>query len=318
MTTTFPRKSSSSNSVDIPVIVLVGPTASGKTALSIHLAKKYGGEVISADSRQVFKGLDIGTGKVTLAETEGIPHYCIDIVAPTETYSANRFIEDAGTAIEAIHAKGKIPIVAGGTGFYIDALFGRITLGSAPANHALRDELETKSTEELFLILADRNPVRAAAIQTKHEEKNRVRLIRAIEIASSELPAAVPQERNTQYVPLWIGVTHPRDTLRERINYRLRERIQAGMFDEMRRLHEGGLSYERMHALGLEYRYGALVLQGTLSEAGAETTLQQKIWQYARRQTAYWKRNTEIKWFSPADIDTIHDSISTLLQKEQR
>ncbi|MFM2414883.1 MAG: tRNA delta(2)-isopentenylpyrophosphate transferase, tRNA dimethylallyltransferase [Candidatus Parcubacteria bacterium] len=305
-----------SNTISTPVIIIVGPTSSGKTSLAISLAKKYDGEVISADSRQVYKGLNIGTGKVTTAETEGIPHHLLDIVDAEETYTADTFVRDATRAITISAEQGKVPIIAGGTGFYIDALLGRITLGAAPADPSLRAELSKISTDALLSILQECNPKRADAIVQKHETQNRVRIIRAIEIArnTGEKSVVHASSNNPLLSPLWIGISHTREALRERINQRLRERINEGMFKEIEQLHEQGLSWERMHELGLEYRYGSQYVRGELTLDEVETILQNKIWQYARRQMTYWKRNTDIHWFPLSRQEDIDTTVRTFLE----
>lgn len=297
------------------VIVIVGPTASGKTALSIQLAKQYNGEVISADSRQVYIGLTIGTGKVTEEEMQGVRHHLLDVADPRTVFSADAFLHLASEALHDCYTRGVTPIIAGGTGFYIDALLGRTALGKAPADPTLRASLALYTTEELCELLGTLDARRYADIVAKHEVKNRVRLIRAIEIAKG-VEKSTHDAPTQQYDALFIGVTHPRDVLKERINTRLRERIAAGMFEEMGHLHERGLSWERMHELGLEYRYGAQFLQGELSIENVEKILQHKIWQYARRQLTYFKRNSDIRWFAPHD-ESISKYCATFLKNAQ-
>lgn len=295
------------------IVVIVGPTASGKTALSIHLAKRYSGEVISADSRQVYTGLDIGTGKVTKTEMGSIRHHVLDILPPQKVFSADAFVHHAVLAIESIARRNHLPIIAGGTGFYIDALLGRVVLGDVPANASLRQKLAGYTTEKLCALLSKKNMARYLELKQKNELNNRVRLIRAIEIASGAKITYKTDVVLPQYDALIIGVTHPRDTLRERINARLAARIKRGMFKEMERLHARGLSWKRMRELGLEYRYGAEYLTGSLTRLEVETILQQKIWQYARRQLTYWKRNQNIQWFHPSEIQKIDRLVKTFL-----
>jgi tRNA dimethylallyltransferase len=297
------------------VVVIVGPTASGKTALAVELSRTHDGEVISADSRQVYTGLNIGTGKVTRSEMKGVRHHLLDVANPRSVFSADMFVQKASTAIEQIYSRKHLPILAGGTGFYIDALMGRVALGAAPANPKLRSTLATHATAALWKLLQQKDPRRYADIVQKGELNNRVRLIRAIEIASAPAHTPAPTQTNTQrYNVLYIGVTHPRDVLRKRINIRLAARIKRGMFLEMKRLHTKGLSWKRMRELGLEYRYGAEYLTGSLKRDEVETILQQKIWQYARRQATYWKRNTEIHWFHPSETKKISALVKNFLE----
>lgn len=278
------------------ILVILGPTASGKSAYAVKLAKKIGGEVISADSRQVYKGLDIGTGKITKIEMQGIPHHLLDVVSPKKIYTVNTFVIDGRRAIADIIARGKVPIICGGSGFYIDALLGRIAVPRVPPNPTLRKTLETKSTSQLFAILKKLDARRARDI----DAKNPVRLIRAIEIAKTlgHVPRSNPEP--LPYTVEWIGIQTPDDTLRARIKKRLHARMKAGMLAEARRLHRAGLSFKRMHALGLEYRYLALFLQGKLSKAEMLLQLEKEIWQYSRRQMTYWRRNTDIMWTKPS------------------
>lgn len=294
------------------IFVIVGPTASGKTALSIELAKKFDGEVISADSRQVYKGLDIGTGKVTKKEMAGIPHHLLDVVSPKKVFNANDFVLAGHEAIEDILKRGKVPIICGGTGFYIDALFGRVTLPNIPPNPRLRERLAKKSATELFALLKLKDPRRAKNI----DRHNPVRLIRALEIVAKlgKVPAlpksrAVPLHNSNTFTPhdrgsqtyqlIWIGIKPDDATLRAKIQTRLLQRMKAGMVKEARTLHARGLSYKRMDQLGLEYRYLALFLQKKLTKKEMLEQLEHKIWDYAQRQMRYWKRNREIQWFVP-------------------
>src|SRR3989344_2993718 len=160
------------------VLIIVGPTSSGKSALAVELARRFNGEVISADSRQVYKGLDIGTGKVTKREMRGVRHHLLDVASPKRVFTAHDFAERARAAIEDIASRGKLPVIAGGAGFYIDAFVGRIVLPEAPANAALRARLETKTAARLFALLKKKDPRRAKTI----EPRNKRRLIRALEI----------------------------------------------------------------------------------------------------------------------------------------
>ena len=187
------------------IIVILGPTASGKTALSIALAKKYGGEVISADSRQVYRGLDIGTEKVTKKEMRGVPHHCIDIASPRQAFSVTQWRKHAQKAIDRIVHNENIPIVAGGTGQYIDALVYNTVFPAVKPNYTLRRELEKKTCAELLKQLQQLNPVRATNI----ERENPRRLIRAIEIATALGGVPSLRKKEAQYDVIWIGIEIP-------------------------------------------------------------------------------------------------------------
>ena len=292
------------------VIAIVGPTSSGKSALGIFLAKKFSGEVVSADSRQVYKGLDIGTGKVTESEMQGVPHHLLDVVSPKKQFSVDDFVKKASKVMQ----KKDLPIVVGGTGFYVDTLLGRMTFPSVPPNPALRARLETKNVEELYNMLKKKDPARAKTIEPKHKR----RIIRAIEIAQHQLrqttraralqgarpsltlasSSLAPQS----YETLWLGLSPAPAKLKQNIHKRLTARLKQGMVAEAKRLHNppvgGGLSYKRMEELGLEYRYLARLLQNKISKQEFEAQLEREINKYAKRQHRWFKRNKEIHWIS--------------------
>lgn len=277
------------------VIAIVGPTAAGKTAVSIALAKAVTGEVVSADSRQVYCGLDIGTGKITPEEMDGVPHHLLDVADPNETFTAARYVDLARAAIADIAARSHVPIVVGGTGLYVDALLGRVSLANVEPNPELRQQLADNSLQELREKLQRLDPERYATIDTK----NRRRLERAIEISSSEVPPE-PYTPNTEhYSVLWLGIALPREELNEKIHTRLIARMDAGMLEEAKQLYTNGLSYERMEELGLEYRYLARYLGGKLTYDEMLRELEQEIRKYAKRQMTWFKRNKDIRWFAP-------------------
>ena len=279
------------------IMVIVGPTASGKTSLSIKLAKQHNGEVISADSRQVYRGLNLGTGKVTAEEMEGVPHHLLDIVDPKEIYTAADFVRDGRATITDILSRGKLPIIVGGTFFYTDALLGRIVTPEVPPNPTLRAELEKLSAEQLFSKLEAVDPVRADEI----DRHNPRRLVRALEIADAL--GSVPQlPAEELYDAQILGIKIDQETLHKNIHNRLQARFDAGMIDEVKALYEHGLSYERMEDLGLEYRYIARYLKGELSYEDMVTTLETKIRQFAKRQMTWLKRDKSIEWISDPKV----------------
>lgn len=274
------------------LIAVVGPTASGKSTLAVFLAKKLGGEVISADSRQVYKGLDIGTGKITPEEMEGVAHHLLDVAEPKDQYTVTDFKRDAERAISEIWGRNNIPLICGGTGLYIDTLLFNLTIPEVPPNAALRRELESKTTSELFKLLQEKDPERAETI----DPHNPRRLVRALEIieAIGKVPPA--SSGDSPYKPLWIGLNPPKEELRGKIHKRLETRLASGMLEEAKRLHKEGLSYERMEELGLEYRYLARHLQGGLSYEEMGKELENAICDYASRQLTWFKRNKAIHW----------------------
>lgn len=276
------------------VIAVVGPTASGKSALGIYLAQKLRGEVISADSRQVYKGLDIGTGKVTKKEMAGVPHHLLDVASPKRQFTVDHFVRLAEKAIKImIYHKNSLPVVVGGTGLYADMLLGRMAYAAVPPNPTLRKTLSKKTPAQLFAQLKKLDPRRAATIEPHHQR----RLIRAIEIAKAvgKSPVAAP---DGQYEVLWLGLSPAPETLRKNIRARLRARIKSGMISEAKRLHKGGLSYRRMEELGLEYRSLSRLLQDKTSKQEFEAELERAIGQYAKRQMRWFKRNKDIRWVS--------------------
>jgi tRNA dimethylallyltransferase len=297
------------------IIVVVGPTASGKSELAVKLAKKFNGEIISADSRQVYKGLDIGTGKITNREMKGIPHHLLNVISPRGKFSVHDFIVRARKTIDDIVTRGKIPIIAGGTGFYIDAFVGRTIIPNIPADISLRKKLEMKTSAQLLTILQKKNPKRANEIIKKNEQNNKRRIIRAIEVATklTECPR-VTLGHSLKYDVFWIGIEVDRKKLREKIHERLIERLRRGMVDEAKNLHAHGLSYKRMEDLGLEYRYLARFLRKKISKDEMIEQLSAKIWQYARRQMTYWRRNINIHWFAPKQMAKAEQLVSSFLK----
>ena len=290
------------------VIVIVGPTASGKTALAVEVARAVGGEVISADSRQVYRGLDIGTGKVTKREMKGVPHHLIDVASPSRVFTADDFVKQGRKAITAIVKRGNVPIIAGGTGFYIDALLGNITLPNVPPNPSLRKKLATLSAPELFALLKEKDPRRAEDI----DEHNPVRLIRALEIAEAVGASPAPRTESL-YEVLWLGIDVPKEVLNEKIVKRLVARMKRGMKSEAMHLHAEGLSWRRMEELGLEYRYLARLIQGTLTKEAFMEELATEIRRYAKRQRMYWRRNKDIHWFTPEKLGEVEGAVRGFL-----
>ncbi len=292
------------------VLVILGPTATGKSDLAVRLAQKFNGEIISADSRQVYKGLDIGTGKITKEEMGGIPHHLLDVADPKETFTVAEFIKLASNALRYIIVKNKLPIVVGGTGFYIDTLAGLISLPEVPPNPILRAELEQKSLEDLFLELKQKDFERAKTI----DSKNKVRLIRALEIIDSfgKVPRFGSSASKSHYNFIFIGLKSDQKELEEKIYTRLIKRL-PGMLEEAKRLVSGGLSFKRMENLGLEYKYLALYLQDILTKEEMVAELFTEIKKYSKRQIQWFKRNPKITWFDSNDQKEIEIFIEKAL-----
>lgn len=279
-------------------IVILGPTASGKTELSIELAKKINGEIISADSRQVYKGLNIGTGKVTKKEMGKIPHHLLDVANPKTKFSVARYQKLANQKIKEILARGKTPIIVGGTGFYIQAIVDNLVLPEVAPNRELRAKLKTKTATELFEILKKLDPARARDI----DRHNPARLVRAIEIAKAL--GQVPKLKKGTKSPcnfIQIGLNIEPEKLAGKIHRRLLARLKQGLIAEVKNLHQQGLSWKRMEELGLEYRYLARFLQGKINRDQALKELEQEINRYAKRQMTWFKKDKNIIWFDPTD-----------------
>ncbi|MBD3359662.1 MAG: tRNA (adenosine(37)-N6)-dimethylallyltransferase MiaA [Candidatus Buchananbacteria bacterium] len=273
------------------LLVVVGPTSSGKTSLSIKLAKDFNGEVISADSRQVYKGMDIGTGKITKKEMQGIKHYLLDVVSPKTDYNVNKFVQDASKAIKQINKKNKLPIICGGTMFWVDALLYGLPETTKPDSQ-LRKKLDQLNTKQLFNKLKKLDPQRAANI----DAYNKRRLIRALEIII-KTGQPVPQYiKKKQYDVLKIGVKRSKDELKERMHDRLLARIRQGMIAEVKRLHEQGVAWQRLEYFGLEYRWITRYLRGLITKDEMLERLELEINHYAKRQMTWFKKDNEIIW----------------------
>ena len=279
--------------IKLKVVVILGQTATGKSDLAVKIAKKVGGEVISADSRQVYRGLNLGTGKITKKEMCGVPHFLLDVANAKKKFTVAQYKKLADKKIKEIISRGKIPIICGGTGFYIDAVVNGIIFPEVPPNNKLRKILDKKTASQLFEILKKLDKVRAKNI----DSKNKVRLIRAIEITKALGKVPKISVSKPEYNFLKIGLYLPSEILKRKIEKRLLIRIKFGMLKEIKNLHKNGLSWKRMEELGLEYRYVAFYLQNKITKEKMLKKLNSEICKYAKRQMTYFKRDKEIKWF---------------------
>lgn len=273
------------------LVAIVGPTASGKSGLAVRLARTFNGEVISADSRQVYRDLDLGTGKVTRRDMRGVPHHLLDVADPRRQFSVAEFQRRAERAMHAIANRGHLPIIVGGSTFWIDALVHGLAIPAVPPNRTLRNRLAKKRPDELLAILTRLDPRRAKTV----EPKNPRRLIRAIEIARA-IGQTPKVKWRTPYRTLWIGLNPPPAVLKKRIRRRLNERIRRGMVAEAKRLRRAGLPWKRFYELGLEYRFLADHLRNNLTREEMIDGLERAIQRYARRQLAWLRKNTSIRW----------------------
>jgi len=273
------------------LVVILGPTASGKTDLSIRLAKKFNGEIISADSRQVYKGMNIGTGKITKKEMKGIPHYLLDVASPSKKFSVAQYQKLALKNIDKVSKKSKIPFLVGGSPFYIYSVLEAWTFPKLNPDWNLRKKLEKKSCEELFKTLKKIDLKRSKNI----DKKNKRRLVRAIEIAK-KLGKVPLLKKEIRFDSLIIGIKKPKQEIKELIEKRLYKRLKHGMIEEVRALREQGVSWKRLENFGLEYKWIALYLQKKIDHVGMVHLLQKDIEHFAKRQMTWFKKDKNIKW----------------------
>ena len=273
------------------LVVVLGTTACGKSGLGVELAKRFNGEIVSADSRQVYTGLDLGTGKVTEEEMEGIPHHMLDVVAPNQPYSVADFQTGAYAAIDDIIARRKTPFLVGGSGLYVRAVTEGFAFADVTPDPALRAELEEKTAEELYAILREKTGVTLS----NGEEHNHQRLVRSVEKALAE--GWEPPQAKPRYRCLLLGVNFPRETVCRRIDDRLQARIDAGMIQEVANLRAAGATDQFLDGLGLEYRYILRFLKGELSSLEElKDELGRAIKRFAKRQVQWFNRDRDVLW----------------------
>lgn len=290
------------------IIIILGPTASGKSNLAIWIAQKYNGEIISADSRQVYCGMDLGTGKIArdkkqdtgnknLFISEGIIHHLIDIVSPRKEYNVSHFKKDAEILIKDILSREKLPIVCGGTGFWISALTNNRIFPKVKPNKKLRNKLTKKSVEQLFSMLKKLDPERAKNI----DAKNKVRLIRAIEIC--KVIGKVPKNsekstaNNEQYNFLQIGIDIPKEKLHQNIKNRLEKRFKAGLIKEVENLRKiYKLNWKKIQSFGLAYYWIPIYFKEKISKQELFDKVYQSEKDYTKRQMTWFKKDKMIRW----------------------
>ena len=303
--------------IDHDLLVILGPTATGKTELAVKLADKLNGEVISADSRQVYRGMDIGTGK-DLAEYQlknnKIPYHLIDIVNPMQEYSVFQFQEDVQKIFSEIKERQKLPILSGGTGFYIKAVLMDFHLPDVAPDKKIRYELENCELEDLIFKLESLVPdIPKKSLETKR------RVIRAIEVAiNKEKDANTQLSRKLNFKihnPLVLGVKYPRSIIRERITNRLHDRLRQGMIEEVEKLLDQGITHERLERLGLEYRFISLYLDGQIALEEMIEKLNTAIHQFAKRQMTFFrnieKNGIRIHWIPEGNLKDALDLIQS-------
>lgn len=278
------------------ILILLGPTASGKTKLAVQLARSLNAEIISADSRQVYRGMDIGTGK-DIQEYEDVPYRLIDIVNPGEQYNVSRFLVDFEQAYAQIKAKGKQVIVCGGTGFYIQALLASQPYSQIPTDVIWREQFERKTKTEIETYLGDYTVPEGYLI----DYSSKKRMVRALEVLrwlsdpTHVLPASQPV-----YTATILGLDPTVEIRRERISQRLLQRLEQGMVEEVEKLLDQGITYEQLGYYGLEYKYISYYLQNKLTYEAFVTKLETEIHRYAKRQMTYFRKmekdGVDIQW----------------------
>ena len=272
------------------LIVIEGTNASGKSSLGVELAARFGGEIVSADSRQVYRRLNLGSGKITAEEMKGVPHHLLDVRNPGEFFSMADFQRLAYEAIDGILQRGHVPFLVGGTGLYVDAVADGYELSEKAPDHGLRAYLETFETPELYGMLKQKLP------DTDIDPRNRHRVMRALE--RLEADDWHPAAKTPRYELLKLGVTWPREILKQRIDERLEKRLQEGMVDEVKALLDEGISEEFMIKLGLEYKYLTWYLTGKIGYEQMKEELGNAIKKFAKRQMTWFRRDPRIHWLN--------------------
>lgn len=286
----------------IPLIVIAGPTASGKTALSVEIAKAVGGEIVSADSMQIYKYMNIGTAKPTESEKQGIPHHMMDFLEPSVNFSVADYCEMAGKIIGDIDERGKIPVIVGGTGLYIDSLVNGVDFGEEQGDAKVREEMmslaEKEGNEAVHKILEEIDPETAA----KYHPNNLRRIIRAIEVYKTQGKTVSEKEKEEKISPYDVAyfcIDWDRSVLYDRINRRVDIMVKDGLIDEVKGLLERDIDPKvtAMQSIGYKEFYGYIKGEMTLDEA--LDIVKQSSRRYAKRQLTWFRRNANIHWLSP-------------------
>lgn len=301
-----------------PLIVVLGPTATGKTKLAVQIANKYSGEIISADSRQVYRGMDIGTGK-DINEYEisnkQIPYYLIDIISPEVDYSVYHFQKDFYFSYNQIIMNNSIPILCGGTGLYIESILLNYEMTEVNPDYKLRDELQNKSHEKLIEILKSLNK----ELHNKTDISSKKRTIRSIEIAKNKKNEGNIIENKKEFDYCIIGISPEREVVRKRITNRLKFRLNNGLIEEVESLLTDGLPRERLDYFGLEYKFIGQFLNGSLNKNDMFQKLNTSIHQFSKRQMTFFrrmeKRGIKINWIKNAEIDSAQKTLSNYFQE---
>lgn len=297
------------------MITILGPTASGKTPVAAHLAAEIGGEIISADSRQVYRRMDIGTGK-DLADYGKVPYHLIDICEPGTKYNLFEYQQDFFDAYQNIQSRGAVPILCGGTGLYIEAVLKGYKLSPVPQNPVLRSSLEGKSLDELTKMLVELKARNGSHMHNKTDVDSCQRAIRAIEIETYNLEHPMPRRELPPVESLIVGIDIDRELRRQKITRRLKARLDEGMIDEVKRLLDEGIPAEDLIYYGLEYKFVTEYLTGKSSYDEMFQRLEIAIHQFAKRQMT-WFRGMERRGFKINWIDAtlpMENKVATIIQ----
>jgi tRNA dimethylallyltransferase len=290
------------------LVVILGPTSSGKSSLAINLARKFKGEIVSADSRQVYKGMDLGTGKITKQEQKRVPHYLLDVANPKKQFSVAEYKPLAEKAIQKVQTKNKLPFLVGGTPFWIYAVIDDLQIPQVAPNIKLRNQLRNYSAAKLFAMLKKLDPKRAKNI----DKNNPRRLIRAIEIIKATgrpVPVILSGAKDLKHrsdssaspqndTVLILGIKKDQNALYKLIDKRLEDRLKQGLVAEVKKLLKQKVSHKRLQEMGLEYRFVSLHLQGHLNYGEMVEQLKTAIHKFSKRQMTWFKTDSRIKWVS--------------------
>jgi len=302
----------------IKCIVVLGPTATGKTKLGVQLADKFNGEIVSADSRQVYKGMDIGTGKDLkdfLVNNKQIPYHLIDIIEPTQTYHLYNYIKDAKFAITNIHKQQKLPIIVGGTALYINALLNNYQMPGGEPNYQLREKLQKLPKEQLLQKLKKID----SQLYERTDKTQKQRIIRAIEVAQTNNTSKQPSQLKLK--PLIIAPYYPRKEVHNRIEQRLKQRLNEGMIEEVKSLQQNGVSWEKLQMFGLEYRYIAQYLQQKLTHEQMYEQLFCHIRRFCKAQDIWFRKMERegklIYWLPNGNQQKAENLVKLFLEEKQ-
>ena len=286
------------------MIAIVGPTASGKSALAMRVAERMGGEIVSADSRQVYRGMDIGTAKPTIEERARIPHHLVDIVDPGERYDVLRYQRDGRAALAGIRARGRVALVVGGTGLYVRALLDGLELASLPHDPEVRARLESEDPATLHERLRAMDPNAASRV----DPRNRRRLVRYLEVATIA-GGPVPRVRGAPLAALRIGLRPPREVLVAAIERRVRDMVAQGVLDEARSLVARGIDPRLPSMSAHGYVHWAALLRGEIDLETAIARTARDVRAYSRRQMTWFRRDAAIRWFDPTATDPLPEIV---------